>query len=433
MVPAAETFELNKIMRILIAAYMLDPGGGSEGALGWNRTWSLARDHEVTVLTLDHPERRARIEAAQALAPERKLAVEYIAQPPRGWRPPEPNPLMWFISNFQAARQYNGWAQRAGLRAQELHQANPFDVAHHVSFAGLYHGTCLAALPAGVPLVIGPVGSGVMTDPMFHPYLEGQVLSERLRSLALKLSLALPGTNRRATRAVRRSQLIVCTNPETEVLARRLGASNTVLEWESTLDESYYLPVDGVRPPAPLEILWVGTLRPPKGLNLALDMLQRLGSERPWRMRIIGDGPVKDRIPGWLASRGLTDRVEFVGRVSYGELRQYYAASHAMLFTSFRDNGGNQLLESMALGCIPIALDQGGARVLITSGQDGYIVPLENVPQVIQTGADILKNLMEHPELMASISASGRERAWEYRSETELPRLEAFYRQVKTS
>lgn len=418
-------------MRLLLAAYILDPGGGSEGALGWNRTWSLAQDHDVTVLTLDHPERRARIEQAIANEPSRRLTVDYVPQPPRGWRPPEPNPLMWFISNYQASKQYNGWAARASRRALELHSAKPFDLAHHVTFAGLYHGTCLSVLPQPVPLVMGPVGSGVSTHRIFHPYLEGQVYSERLRTLALKASLRFPSTNLRARRAATRSNLIICCNPETELLAKRLGARTTVLEWDSTLDESYFEEFPQARPTDYLEILWVGTLRPPKGLNLALDILAHLGHRIRWRLRILGDGPVKARIPAWIQERGIADRVEFVGRVPYTDLRRYYAESHSLLFSSFRDNGGNQLLESMALGCVPIALDQGGARLLISSGQNGYVVPIESIDQVLSSAAASLAQLFEEPGRFDAISAAAKARAWQYRSSTERPRMEAFYRQVK--
>ena len=60
------------------------------------------------------------------------------------------------------------------------------------------------------------------------------------------------------------------------------------------------------------------------------------------------------------------------------ELERYYAAADAFVFPTTYDAFGMVLLEAMAAGLTVFSSDRAGAAELITSGKNGFVVPLED-------------------------------------------------------
>jgi UDP-glucose:(heptosyl)LPS alpha-1,3-glucosyltransferase len=90
-------------------------------------------------------------------------------------------------------------------------------------------------------------------------------------------------------------------------------------------------------------------------------------------------------------------------------LERYYAAADAFVFPTAYDSFGMVVLEAMAAGLPVFSSDQAGAAELITSGADGYVMPLSG--WVAQTAA----RLQQRPEfervgLAASLTA--RRHGW---------------------
>src|SRR5271156_3067619 len=137
-------------MKLLISAYACAPNRGSEHSCGWNWASEVARlGYEATVLV--SPAHRTAILAATQQQP----ALQRIR-----WVFPEVAP--WPLQQGKEPgweRTYNLLWQREALRvARALPREHPFDLVHHLPWAGVRAPTFLGAL--GVPLVIGPVGGG---------------------------------------------------------------------------------------------------------------------------------------------------------------------------------------------------------------------------------------------------------------------------------
>ena len=90
-----------------------------------------------------------------------------------------------------------------------------------------------------------------------------------------------------------------------------------------------------------LAILSVGRLDTEKNPLLMVDVLERLEAASPgrWRLRVCGEGPAEEEIRRELAERGLSERCELLGYVSWGEdLQRVYSESHILLHIS-QDGG----------------------------------------------------------------------------------------------
>jgi glycosyltransferase involved in cell wall biosynthesis len=72
---------------------------------------------------------------------------------------------------------------------------------------------------------------------------------------------------------------------------------------------------------------------------------------------------------------GLSDRVQFVGRLDATQQAEAYARARWYLSLPRSDSVSVSVLEAMAHGCIPILSDLPANRELVTHGDNGFIVP----------------------------------------------------------
>ena len=98
----------------------------------------------------------------------------------------------------------------------------------------------------------------------------------------------------------------------------------------------------------------------------------RQATENPWRLIIIGDGPLSRQLEAQVQKGGIED-VTFAGRRSYNELPAYYGLAGALVHAAWVDTWGLVVNEAMACG-LPILCSTGAGcwEDLIRDGENGY-------------------------------------------------------------
>lgn len=323
-------------MRILLEAYSCRVGAGSEPGQGWGWALALARHgHDVTVLT--RPKNRAANQAWAANNPMPGLTFEYIASHWSG------------VIERRVGKQadYMAWTRRATSRALLLHRREPFDVAHHVTFGTILLGSAMPQI--GVPFVYGPLGGGQSTPAAARPWFEASWRKERARNAVVWATPLNP-----LARSAVRGAVVLATNDQTAQLALRMGAREVLPMADTGIDESL---IRAPRSrPGGRRLIWVGSARPRKGLNLAIQSLLSSNSETTLSVY----GPSDDTVGRLARKYGLQDRVHPAGWVPWAEVQQAYGDHDAMLFTSLRDSLGGQLVEAAAAGLPIIGLNLHG-------------------------------------------------------------------------
>ncbi len=408
--------------RILISAFVCSPVRGSEPSCGWN--WAKVNaefGNDVVCLTSDRW--RDEIDRELAERPVANLRFEYVNLPQLGLlgRVPKVGALIDLYATYIL------WQRRAGRRAADLHAGEPFDLAHHVTWASAQQGSGLARL--GVPLVFGPVGGGQFPAPSTRPYFEATWQTERLRQLMSSLLLRVNPDSRRTMRS---AAIVLAANAETAQLARRAGAHSVELVLDSGLPE-HFAPEHSPPVPSapPLKLLWVGRLFERKGLDLVLDAVSKLPAELDWRLTVLGDGPLGERLPGRLDALGISDRVDWRGNVPWREVANAYESHHLFVFCTLRDSFGSQLLEAMAFGLPVVCLRQSGAGDFVPE-QAGVKVAVvsEDLPQAIADSILALHDDHERYEVARSV---GREFAATQTWPLKVARIQNTYRRVVDS
>ncbi|HYT05205.1 MAG TPA: glycosyltransferase family 4 protein [Gemmatimonadales bacterium] len=183
----------------------------------------------------------------------------------------------------------------------------------------------------------------------------------------------------------------------------------------------------------PFTVLFVGRLVERKGVSHLIAALARLDRSVPGRLVIVGEGPERSRLEEDARRHGVTDRVEFRGRVSAQELGAAYASASVFVLPSVLDARGDTeglgvvLLEAMHHEVPVIGSRIGGITDIVVDGESGLLVP----PGDDEALATALRTLAQDPALAARLGAGGRERLRaEFSWDAILRRWEKLYREV---
>ncbi|HZS61986.1 MAG TPA: glycosyltransferase family 4 protein [Gemmatimonadaceae bacterium] len=153
-------------------------------------------------------------------------------------------------------------------------------------------------------------------------------------------------------------------------------------------------------------ILYVGRLVERKGVAYLIDASASLPKAR---IVIIGDGPEREALENRAKERGVTDRVEFRGWVTPGDLDRAYSSATVFALPAVVDKRGDTeglgmvLLEAMSYYVPVVTTALGGITDIVENDQTGLIVP----PNDSEALAAALRRLIDDRALAARLGTAG--------------------------
>lgn len=203
-----------------------------------------------------------------------------------------------------------------------------------------------------------------------------------------------------------------------QLLAKRLGdwSLDRVRVIHCGVSVTEFPPLSQADPGDPFTVVCVARLEPKKGHRILLDACAKLRARGiPIRCRLVGEGAERGALEALIASLGLEDSVELLGRRSREEVREILASAHVVVLSG-------QVLENGRADGIPVALMEALAteRPVVASRITG-------IPELVETGvtgllvepgdptglARALERIREDPELARRLAAAGRRRVEE--------------------
>jgi glycosyltransferase involved in cell wall biosynthesis len=150
-----------------------------------------------------------------------------------------------------------------------------------------------------------------------------------------------------------------------------------------------------VNPPSeePKHLLFVGSLRPEKGLpNLLVAAAQLRQHRDDWRMDIVGDGAEALSYRQLCAELGLSDRVTFHGAQPSAEVAGFMQRASILVLPSEVETFSVAAVEALACGVPVLATYCGGPEEYLTA-ETGLMVPTGDVEALCQGLATMLAQL----------------------------------------
>jgi glycosyltransferase involved in cell wall biosynthesis len=173
-------------------------------------------------------------------------------------------------------------------------------------------------------------------------------------------------------------------------------------------------------------VLFVGVLRPYKGVDVLLKAMARVRA----RLIVVGRGPTRLELSGLAARLGISGRVLFLGEVSDSERRILLHSCDVFVLPSIdnREAFGIAQLEAMACGRPVIASDlPTGVRFVNKNQMTGLLVP----PGDSDALAAALQRLLGDERLRQTLGNAAKKRAeLEFSSDRMVRRVQQVYEEV---
>jgi glycosyltransferase involved in cell wall biosynthesis len=164
-------------------------------------------------------------------------------------------------------------------------------------------------------------------------------------------------------------------------------------------------PVAPLPPPAAETVAlgYLANYRPEKGHARLLAALELVDAKSPWRVDLVGAGPLHEKVAEQIAARGLADRVDAGGPIT--DVRGFWAEHDVALLFSDNEGSPNALIEAALAGRPLVGSDGGGTREIV-SPEGGMLV--SDDPRAI---AAALERLIDDRELRLRLGEGARRHA----------------------
>lgn len=383
-------------MRILYIAFACNPYVGSEAFCGWS--WPLAMREHCEVYVVTRKENRVGIE---------KYLTEHKISDINFFYYDIPDAINMYYKSGKMYMPYSILWQKTSLRfIKKLHSTYHFDYIHQVTLGDFR--IINPAWKLNSKFIFGPVGGAQLTPESLKSYI-GNDKDEIKRERVNKIIKLFPSYRK----ALNQTDLILAANPETQDYlqqcidkpekCRLLTENGMNVEKSNETLKSVNCDDDKV------VLLWSGRMIKRKGLSFLLDVLPLVQTQKPYILKLVGDGPEITNLKKQANVLGLNEKIKFVGKVSYEDMQLLYKSSDIFVFPSLRETTGTVLFEAMANSLPIVTFDQNGASLLVTDSCGKKVNIYQSVEDIKKDFANGLTMLIDDPEKRSNLGKSAYE------------------------
>lgn len=176
------------------------------------------------------------------------------------------------------------------------------------------------------------------------------------------------------------------------------------------------------RSETPPVILWAKGLSQRTNPAMAIQAIVQVQREEPEvSLWLAGDGHQLAEMRQLAQQVGA--RVEFLGNISFFEIHQLYHQAGIFWNTSYLDNMPDNVLEAAACGLPVIATRVGGVPLIVSHGENGLLVDIDDDEALAQRTLDVLRD----PDLARRLGKSARANTERFAWQAIGPRLAEIY------
>lgn len=166
---------------------------------------------------------------------------------------------------------------------------------------------------------------------------------------------------------------LIVPSPYTKDIAQKMFPRKQIIYIPLPFDVQYKFSEKYVKG----NILFVGTIEPRKGLLFLFKSLKILmDSSVNFHVDIVGkctNNAYRLKLDNYIKRNGLTNHIQFHGRVSNKELDKFYSDAELFVLPSLLEGFGIVLVEAMQHGLPIVAFDNSAMPYTIHSGENGFL------------------------------------------------------------
>ncbi len=183
-----------------------------------------------------------------------------------------------------------------------------------------------------------------------------------------------------------------------------------------------------------IRLLFIGRLVEKKGLDVGLKALADARIDFPWRLSVVGDGPLRKGLEALAQKLRLRDRVDFLGYRPWKELRDLLD-THDLLFQPSRraQNGDSEggaptvILEAQAGGMPVVSTRHDDIPFVTVSDHSAWLAPAGDASALAET----LRRAAQEHGRWGEMGRAGRAKVEaDHNSAQEIEVLERIYAEV---
>lgn len=170
------------------------------------------------------------------------------------------------------------------------------------------------------------------------------------------------------------------------------------------------------KPTEPIEVVWVGNLKPLKRPELFVELAEKLGGDTSVRFTMVGAGLDAPRYQGLKARMEAGGIVHYVGAVDQSRVNEILSRAHVLVCTSESEGFPNTFIQAWLRGAVVVSLGINPDRILTEMGVG---ICCDNTEQLSRAVADLCGNR----ELRQKIGCAARHYALKAHSMANADRL----------
>ena len=403
-------------MKILVNCYACSPYKGSEPGMGWNFVSSLAKKHELHIITESKFQKDIDKYFTENPSEKEYYNFYYIRKERhKKLRKIWPPSYYWF---------YKKWQKEAYNLALELISKNKFDIIHQLNMVGYREPGYLWKIK-DIPFVWGPIGGFNVTPWNMLPSMG--VYGAIFYGCRNIINLWQMHTMSRVKKAMKRADAIISATKDCQDTIKELYKKDSIIISEVGLVKQTNIKVNIREKNSPLKICWSGEHSPRKSLNLLIDALSKAKGKNI-ELHVIGKGRETDKWQRKAKSLGLNNII-WHGWVERSTGLSIMENSHAFIITSMSDLTSTVILEALSYGLPVITVDHCGFSNVINSNC-GIKVAVKNKEQIVNDLSNAIDKIFNNEEYRQLLALGAFTRAKDFDWNEKADKIGNIYNRI---
>ncbi len=277
-----------------------------------------------------------------------------------------------------------------------LFKSKTFDIFH------CHQGLGFSSIAVGVakifkkPVIVKISNSGERFDLhiLKKTYLIGFILVKILKSANKIIYLNEEMKKELLKEKIKQNKLIKIPN----------GVDTEKFKFVPYEEKTKYKENMGIKQKLPI-IIYIGTLQKKKNPYILIEIAEKLRNKnRKFVLIIVGDGPERVKMEGFVKNKNLKDSVLFYGEQK--EIEKFLFISDIFILPSFVEGLSNSLLEAGSCGLPCVVSDIPGNREVIENVINGFLISPTNVDGFVKA----IEKLLTNKELLIKMGRKNREK-----------------------